>query len=231
MFTRTTQRFMSHHVTPAEQWELNLRDAEVMEVKKATKFVMVLAMLGGCDNAEDLGNRFDDVMRCPEAGEEVCGTEGGSTGGDSAPGEIEGGAVTEGETASETAADAGDDGCADGSCGETEDAEDGSDSGGDGDDGAADVPYNYDVTLGEEVSLMHAFLQEGPAPLEIVSVTMSEGGDWRLAELASGTPFIVTQEDCDHEGNRDIGSDRIELSWVNPDGSTASDHMTIRYCD
>ena len=46
-----------------------------------------------------------------------------------------------------------------------------------------------------------------------------------------GATFIVTQADCDHEGNRDKGRDRIFISWTNPDGSSEIDHLDLRYCD
>lgn len=57
-----------------------------------------------------------------------------------------------------------------------------------------------------------------------------EGGSWRLAELQAGTRFTVTEADCTHEGNRDVGRDRIFVAWVNADGSTDLDHVDLRYC-
>lgn len=104
-------------------------------------------------------------------------------------------------------------------------------SGGDDDEGEADLPYNMNLQLGDSFKLSDAFLEEGPLPAEILSVEMEEGGDWRLTELQTDTEYVVTQEDCDHEGNHGTGRDRIVLGWRNADGSEDSDHMTIRYCD
>ena len=76
-----------------------------------------------------------------------------------------------------------------------------------------------------------AFAEKGAQPAAIVSVTMDGGGSWRLAELQAGTSFVVTQADCDHDGNRDTGRDRVIVTWSNTDGSTDSDHLDIRYCE
>jgi hypothetical protein len=108
---------------------------------------------------------------------------------------------------------------------------------GDGDTGGdtdaeiedADLPYNFRVELGDQVLLEDAFLQKGAPPAAIIDVVMPDG-NWRLAELAGEIPFVVDQADCDHEGNRDIGRDRIWVTWQNGDGSIDEDHMTIRYC-
>ena len=59
---------------------------------------------------------------------------------------------------------------------------------------------------------------------------MDGGGTWRLTELQAGSSFVVTQADCAHEGNRDIGRDRVVVTWMNLDGSTESDHLDLRYC-
>jgi hypothetical protein len=116
--------------------------------------------------------------------------------------------------------------------GDDEDTGDGGDTGADtglDEEEEADLPYNFRVELGDSVLLLDAFLEEGPAPAAILSVEMPDG-DWRLAELQAEIPFVVDESDCDHEGNKDIGRDRIWITWMNANGSTDSDHMTIRYC-
>lgn len=95
----------------------------------------------------------------------------------------------------------------------------------------SDLPYDARIGVGMEYKLSWSFLEKGPLPARIVSVTMEAGGSWRLAELQSDTKFVVTQADCEHVGNRDIGRDRIEVTWVNHDGSTSTDHLDMRYCD
>ena len=77
--------------------------------------------------------------------------------------------------------------------------------------------------------IIDAFASEGAQPLSIDSVTL-DNGSWRLAELQAGTPFVVTADDCAHQGNRDIGRDRVVVTWTNGDQSTHSDHLDIRYC-
>lgn len=105
--------------------------------------------------------------------------------------------------------------------------EDGDDHGG---GGGADLPYDVVPALGATVRpIFDAFAEEGTQPASIVSVTL-DGGSWRAAELSAGTPFVVTSADCDHAGNRDTGRDRVVVTWTNADGSTASDHLDIRYC-
>lgn len=96
----------------------------------------------------------------------------------------------------------------------------------DGEHAEAELPYAAELALGESFQLSLAF--EG-TPAEILSVEM-EGGDWRLAELRSDTPFTVTEADCTHRGNRDVGRDRVFVSWRNADGSTELDHLDLRYC-
>ena len=104
--------------------------------------------------------------------------------------------------------------------------EDGDDHGG----GGADLPYDVVPALGATVRpIFDAFAEEGMQPASIVSVTL-DGGTWRAAELSAGTPFVVTSADCDHAGNRDTGRDRVVVTWTNADGSSASDHLDIRYC-
>jgi hypothetical protein len=110
--------------------------------------------------------------------------------------------------------------------------EDGDDHGGSDDSAHADLPYDVRPALGSTTSpVIDAFASEGGQPASIVSVTMDGGNPWRLAELQAGTPFVVTQDDCDHAGNRDIGRDRVIVTWQNADGSTESDHLDIRYCN
>jgi hypothetical protein len=94
----------------------------------------------------------------------------------------------------------------------------------------AELPYDVRPPLGSTFQLKDAFLAKGTAPAAIVGVTM-DGGSWRLAELQADTPFVVTQGDCDHAGNRAVGRDRVVVTWKNPDGTTASDHLDLRYCD
>jgi hypothetical protein len=96
--------------------------------------------------------------------------------------------------------------------------------------GEADLPYDVRPAVGQTFKLDDAFLARGPLPASIVSVTM-DGGDWRLAELQADTAFTITQADCDHLGNRDVGRDRIFVTWKNADGSTQTDHLDMRYCD
>jgi hypothetical protein len=97
----------------------------------------------------------------------------------------------------------------------------------DGDDGDVDLPYDIRPALGATTTpIVDAFEEEGAQPAEIVSVT---GATWRLAELQAGTSFVVTASDCDHAGNRDVGRDRVVVTWKNADGSTHSDHLDIRY--
>lgn len=103
---------------------------------------------------------------------------------------------------------------------------DGGEDGGEDHEGRADLPYAVRLEVGDTFALIDAF--EGAIPV-ITDVEM-EDGSWRLAELQSGASFEVTQADCDHEGNRDTGRDRIFVSWSNPDGSHEIDHLDLRYC-
>jgi len=96
-------------------------------------------------------------------------------------------------------------------------------------DGGA-LPYDVRPQLGATTTpVVDAFKENGGTPPTIVSVSM-DGGSWRLAELQAGTAFVVTQDDCDHAGNRDVGRDRVIVTWQLADGSTDSDHLDIRYC-
>lgn len=98
-------------------------------------------------------------------------------------------------------------------------------AGGDG----PDLPYNYALAVGDSFTLNDAFAEKGPLPAAVLTVD-APAGTLHLADLRSGTPFIVKAEDCDHVGNKDVGRDRIDVTWRNADGSTETDHMTLRYC-
>jgi hypothetical protein len=93
-----------------------------------------------------------------------------------------------------------------------------------------ELPYDVRPQLGAMTRpVIDAFAARGGRLPEIVSITMS-GGSWRLTELKAGTAFVVTKADCDHAGNRDIGRDRVVVTWKTAAGGTASDHLDIRYC-
>jgi len=92
----------------------------------------------------------------------------------------------------------------------------------------SDLPYDAKLPLGATYFVEQSFWEKGPSPKKIVKVEV-EGG-WRAAELQSNTPFVVTQADCDHQGNKDKGRDRIFVTWENFDGSTETDHLDMRYC-
>ena len=97
----------------------------------------------------------------------------------------------------------------------------------------ADLPYDVKPQLGQTATpIADAFREENPGATvpTILGVTM-DGGSWRLTELQAGTPFVVTQDDCNHVGNRDIGRDRVFVTWQNPGGATSTDHLDIRYCE
>lgn len=98
----------------------------------------------------------------------------------------------------------------------------------DGDDSVADLPYDIELDLGQTTSpVIDAFAEKGAQPAAIVSVT---GATWRATELSAGTSFVVTEADCTHAGNRDVGRDRVVVTWKDPDGSTHADHLDLRYC-
>ena len=96
--------------------------------------------------------------------------------------------------------------------------------------GKADLPYDAQPGVGDTWKLLDAFLEKGAPPKAVLDVTMEGGGAWRLAELKSGAAFTITQADCDHQGNRDVGRDRIFVTWENSDGSKSTDHLDMRYC-
>ena len=93
------------------------------------------------------------------------------------------------------------------------------------------LPYDVRPQLAATTRpIIDAFAAGGGQPAQIVSVTL-EGSTWRLAELQAGTAFVVTQDDCDHAGNRAKGRDRVIVTWKNADQTQSSDHLDIRYCD
>ncbi|HEY6033274.1 MAG TPA: hypothetical protein VIV58_03415, partial [Kofleriaceae bacterium] len=78
--------------------------------------------------------------------------------------------------------------------------------------------------------IQDAFAENGVQPDSIDAVAM-DGGTWRLAELQAGTAFLVTEDDCTHAGNRDVGRDRVIVTWRDTAAAaTQSDHLDIRYC-
>jgi hypothetical protein len=99
---------------------------------------------------------------------------------------------------------------------------------GEDDDNDDGLPYDIRPELGQSTRpIVDAFAAQGAQPAEIVSVT---GATWRLAELQAGTAFTVTADDCNHAGNRDVGRDRVIVTWKLADASVHSDHLDIRYC-
>ena len=97
-----------------------------------------------------------------------------------------------------------------------------------GDDSQADLPYDIELELGQTTTpVADAFAEKGTLPAAIVSVT---GATWRQTELSAGTSFVVTDADCTHAGNREVGRDRVIVTWKDPDGSTHADHLDLRYC-
>ena len=94
-----------------------------------------------------------------------------------------------------------------------------------------DLPYDVRPALGSTARpIQDAFAEKGVQPAAIDSVAM-DGGTWRLAELQAGTAFLVTEDDCTHAGNRDVGRDRVIVTWRDTTAAaTQSDHLDIRYC-
>ena len=96
----------------------------------------------------------------------------------------------------------------------------------------SELPYDIRPALGATTQpIRDAFAENGGAqPASIDSVTM-DGGSWRLTELQAGTPFLVTEADCTHAGNRDVGRDRVIVTWRDSaSAATQVDHLDIRYC-
>jgi hypothetical protein len=92
------------------------------------------------------------------------------------------------------------------------------------------LPYDVRPAMGAATApIADAFAARGGQVPAIVSITMA-GGTWRLAELQAGTSFVVTQDDCNHAGNRATGRDRVFVTWKNADQTTSTDHLDIRYC-
>ncbi|HEX3757509.1 MAG TPA: hypothetical protein VHW23_02340 [Kofleriaceae bacterium] len=100
-----------------------------------------------------------------------------------------------------------------------------------GEDGMrTQLPYDVRPQLGAQATpVLDAFAARGGTAPQIVSITM-DGDTWRLTELQAGTAFTVTQADCDHAGNRDVGRDRVFVTWTNADQTQTTDHLDIRYC-
>jgi hypothetical protein len=158
--------------------------------------------------------------------------------GDGAPQDDDTGDDTLARTADgEDSDDEDGDGVAD--CDDDDDDDDGIDDdedcdeqeGGDGDE--AELPYDVRMQEGESVTpIADAFAEKGSHPQAILSVEMDGGGTgWRLAELQAGATFTVSSTDCAHTGNRDIGRDRVIVTWRNASGAVESDHLDLRYCD
>jgi hypothetical protein len=102
---------------------------------------------------------------------------------------------------------------------------------GEDDDRDGELPYDVKPQLGSTATpVLDAFAENGGTAPTIVSVTM-DGGSWRLTELQNSTPFVVTSDDCNHQGNRDVGRDRVFVTWQTATGGTATDHLDIRYCE
>lgn len=101
-----------------------------------------------------------------------------------------------------------------------------------GDSDESELPYDIRLALGGSYTpIADAFAEKGAHPAAIVSVTFDGGGSWRAAELAAGSSFTITADDCNHVGNRDVGRDRVIVTWRNADGTTESDHLDLRYCE
>ncbi|MFT3700716.1 MAG: hypothetical protein QM831_46655 [Kofleriaceae bacterium] len=102
---------------------------------------------------------------------------------------------------------------------------------GEDDDAGDELPYDVRPALGATTQpIQEAFAAKGGQPAQIDSITM-DGGTWRLTELQAGTAFLVTEDDCNHVGNRDVGRDRVVVTWEDTVGGVSqSDHLDIRYC-
>ncbi len=101
------------------------------------------------------------------------------------------------------------------------------------DSDSAELPYDIRMAPGQSYTpIADAFAEKGGQPAAILSVEMEGGGaGWRLAELQSGATFTVTDADCAHQGNKDVGRDRVFITWQNADGTSETDHLDLRYCD
>lgn len=210
------------------------------------RFTIIAIALAACTGSENTSTKGQLITCTTDPGTGVilaCGAGSGSgSGGASTCQDIDEDGDGEphdqpGDTSSRVAPEGSDDGSGGGSDADDDhdgipnsedcDTHEGEDDGGHSD--GAQLPYDIAPQLGATVQpVIDAFASEGAQPASIVSVT---GATWRAAELSVGTPFVVTQADCDHPGNRDVGRDRVVVTWTNADGTTASDHLDIRYCD
>jgi hypothetical protein len=112
------------------------------------------------------------------------------------------------------------------------DDDDDCDEGEGGDSDESELPYDIKMQEGKSYTpVPDAFAEKGGQPAALLSVTFDGGGSWRKAELENGSAFTVTAQDCAHVGNRDIGRDRVIVTWQNSDGTTESDHLDLRYCE
>lgn len=103
---------------------------------------------------------------------------------------------------------------------------------GEDDDSGDQLPYDVRPALGATTQpVQEAFAEKGGQPFAIDSVTMEGASGWRLAELQAGTAFLVTEQDCNHAGNRSTGRDRVIVTWRDDAAAVSqSDHLDIRYC-
>jgi len=101
----------------------------------------------------------------------------------------------------------------------------------DGDNDTSDgLPYDIEPQLGATTTpIVDAFMARGGTVPTIIGITMADP-TWRFAELQASTPFVVAQSDCDHIGNRDVGRDRVFVTWQTSSGLMQTDHLDIRYC-
>ena len=101
----------------------------------------------------------------------------------------------------------------------------------DGDNDAGDgLPYDVRPQLGATTTpIVDAFKAKGGTVPTIIGITMADP-TWRFAELQASTAFVVAQSDCDHVGNRDVGRDRVFVTWQTTAGLMQTDHLDIRYC-
>jgi hypothetical protein len=169
-------------------------------------------LLLACDPANDGDDSRDRGSRCPSSAPPGTCDEDGTSSDDG--------------SSSEDSTGHGESGCGESEDDGTED-DDGSDDGED----EVDLPYDVKPQVGEMFRLSDAFLEKGALPAAIVSVEFDGGGDWRAAELQGDVAFEITQEDCDHEGNRDVGRDRVNITWTTANGDEETDHLDIRYCE
>ena len=93
-----------------------------------------------------------------------------------------------------------------------------------------DLPYDIKMSIGDTYQpIFDAFAEKGAVPL-YATVDMTDAV-WRADELRDGTPFTITDADCTHDGNRDVGRDRVEVTWEDASGARQTDHLDLRYCE